>query len=176
MSTVFYGFVVKKKNWPKARLALRNLALDQLHKTFPIEKLNDQSADERITALVDIKREMIDKFLTSDVQLFEIGNVFYGRIIEHGYGMMNKVWDKMRDWPFIREFSYDDRSDPPENVSNLVLNRRRKLVNVLDEMVTERNYFVVPLVDSMDISEWIVQSPYIFFLRMMESKWVCRHA
>lgn len=147
MSTVFYGYRIKKRDFwsflDKVRTEYKRDSLSLLR----VQVLYKAIISETIKyheALTDLKKN--EEVTVVRLQLFDRGNYFYFRVLECGYYFMNRH----EEWSEVEPVFYDSRTDiPPEHKKN------RKIVDWIDNEIRQRHYFIAHIVDYEDMSRWL---------------------
>ncbi len=73
-----------------------------------------------------------------DIQIFNTSEGIVWRVLEAGYGIRNKLWNDVANFP---DCSYDDRSDISEEMySNL------DVVEEIDGLIAQKKYRIITLI------------------------------
>lgn len=152
MSTVFYGYRVPKKNIWKMLKKVKELYLydsrsfrcldDETYKNYLAAQKSDDP--EKLKSYIRLR-----EFWQVNIQLFDISNSEYiFRVLEHGYYFENVIHTKLNRLG-VKSFFLDTRVGEGSSP----IKKTRKLVDEIDLMIREGEYFIYPVVDDNSLQE-----------------------
>ncbi|MFA7101193.1 MAG: hypothetical protein WC196_05615 [Bacilli bacterium] len=106
------------------------------HIAFIASKSLLKKAEEPFPQALDMV-DAIASDTATELQLFELEDFYYMRVLEKGYFFMNHC----NEFPELTPIFYDTRSDVPEEMQQF-----EYLVDIIDDMISNTKYLIYPLV------------------------------
>ena len=170
MSTVFYGYRIKKTDWWNAYQAIRKeywhgekSATAVLFREM--EKKNvTAGAGKRIDGL-DESDEIFNKlheWLDAEIQLFEFGDDYIFRVLERGWFFANSVEGMKLP---ITEVFVDTRTDWPKEIDVAEQTRLLDIVDEIDEKIRQHEYVIASIVSLEELKRQYFDRVFIPKLR-----------
>ena len=149
MSTVMYCYKVSKDQWWEVFDLIKNYYFEN-HRGFKIVRnLSDKITKEDLL-FHQAYNTLEDLDLSCEIQIFEIENEYYFRVLEDGYFFMNNR-SKIAPGKFLDCF-YDDRTDIlPEEEKNLSISEK------IDALIKNRHYFVSYVLKVRELQNYLTE-------------------